>query len=153
MNFAPFHTTDCSMADVKCIYVVGTLSDTSWGLGKISATCPRETVVARLEMRVFIFTALVSISHKPSRAARGKHSKSCSATSIPHCFSPSASAPRSTTGKAVFAFTHWLWALCSDANLLLCLYSTCNRLVYVLPNSPPLSDNRFGIFKGKHFFF
>lgn len=150
MNFAPFHTTDCSMADVKSIYVVGTFPDTSWGLGKISVICLRETVAARLEMRVFIFTALVSIFYKPSRAGRGRYSKSCSATNILHCFSPSA--PRCTK-KAIFAFTHQLWALCSNANLLLCPHSTCNRSVHVLPNSPLLSDNRFGILKAKHVFF
>lgn len=65
LNFAPFHTTDCSMADVKRIYVVGTFPDTSWGLGKISVICLRETVVARLEMRVFVSTTVISICHKP----------------------------------------------------------------------------------------
>ena len=56
LPFAPFHTTGCSMADVKCIYAAGTFPDTSWSLGKIAAICLRETGVARLETRVFIFT-------------------------------------------------------------------------------------------------
>lgn len=56
-NLAPFHTTDCSMADVKCIYGVGTFPATSWGLGKISVICLRETL-AWLEMKSFLFSYL-----------------------------------------------------------------------------------------------
>lgn len=51
-NLAPFYTTDCSVADVKCIYGVGTFPGPSWGLGKISGICLRETV-AWLEMKSF----------------------------------------------------------------------------------------------------
>lgn len=136
------------MADVKFIYVVGTFPDTSWGLSKISAISLRETVVARLEMRVFIFTTLVSIFHKPPHAARGRHSKSCSATNVLHCFSPSA--PCCTMQKVILAFIHRLWALCSNANLFLCLYNTCNRLGYVFPKSSALGQLGW-YFQGKAF--
>lgn len=63
-NLAPFHTTDCSMADVKCIYGVGTFPTTSWGLGKISVICLRETCLVGDE-KFFFFYIYNSSFHLP----------------------------------------------------------------------------------------
>lgn len=147
LNFAPFHTTDCSMADVKCIYVMGTFPATSWGLGKISAICLREAVVARLEMKVFIFTTPLSIFRKPSCAARGRYSKPCSATNILRCFSPLCLCSPAVPRQKQSLLLPIGFRLSAATQI-----SSSNRLAHVLPNNPLLSDNWFSIFKGKHFF-
>lgn len=66
-------------------------------LGSWPAISLRETIVARLEMKICTSTALVSISCKPIRAARGRSSTPCPA--------PMSSALCCTTGKAKFSLT------------------------------------------------
>lgn len=59
----------------------------------LSVICLREKlVVARSQMKALIFTPLACAFPAPSCAARARHSKSCSATNVLHCFAPSASA-------------------------------------------------------------
>lgn len=65
-NLAPFHTTDGSTADVKCIYGVGTFPVASWGLGKISDLPERNCCLVRDEkFLVFFFHIYNSSFHLP----------------------------------------------------------------------------------------
>lgn len=109
-------------------------------LGSWPAISLRETIVARLEMKICTSTALVSISCKPIRAARGRSSMPCPA--LPRCPQLRA-APREKRS--------FLW-LVVTGSLEQWLFAVCLQWVDARATKQPYTLGHFVIFKAKHLF-